>query len=173
MSSRSAIHRRPVQTCALLIAVGALLAYGVLGTSASGQGTAPATLTFKELDKGSTFIHIRNTKTRSTRANSMGDLLAFTNPVADRSGRRIGKLAITCTTTTGARNFLRSTATCAGVVTLRDGTITVQANIRPNKTTTTGAVTGGTGVYANARGVVVSKQTSGSPDTITTITFGQ
>jgi hypothetical protein len=37
-----------------------------------------------------------------------------------------------------------------------------------NSESTTGAITGGTGAYAGARGVIVSKQTdSGSDDTIT------
>ena len=41
-------------------------------------------------------------------------------------------------------------------MTLADGTLTLQANTTPNSRTTTGAVTGGTGAYANARGVFVS-----------------
>ena len=42
------------------------------------------------------------------------------------------------------------------------------ANTSPGRATTTGAITGGTGAYANARGVVVSKAADGgSLDTIT------
>jgi hypothetical protein len=44
----------------------------------------------------------------------------------------------------------------------------VQANSSPGSPTTTGAVTGGTGAYANARGVFVSTaRQGGSDDTIT------
>ena len=58
--------------------------------------------------------------------------------------------------------------TCTGVLVLRDGTLTVVTNTSPGIPTTTGAITGGTGAYANASGVLVSKQAEGgSLDTIT------
>jgi hypothetical protein len=158
---------RPVKACTLLIAIAALVTTGVLESGASGHGPA-TTVTLNELAEGSTFTHIRNTKTRSSRANSQGDLLAFTNPLADSSGARVGTLSASCTTTSGARRFQRSTLTCLAVIALRDGTLTVQGNTSPGKRTTTGAVTGGTGAYANASGVLVSKQNpSGAVDTIT------
>ncbi len=158
-------HRNAVA----LLAVPALAAVAlVLGSGASAQDPGVRTLTLKELDKGSTFTHIRNTKTKSSQANSQGDVLAFTYPLADESGDKVGKLSLSCTTTTGARNFLKSTVTCVGVAALRDGSLMVQANIIPSKSKTVGAVTGGTGAYANARGVVVSQTTkSGTVDTIT------
>jgi Dirigent-like protein len=156
-----------------LIAVLALpaLAAGVIAIgsgSSSAQGPAPRTLSLTELDKGATFTHIRNTKTTSRRANSAGDVIVFTNPVADPSGKVVGKLSAACTTTSGARDFVKSVVTCNGVLVLPDGTMTWQANISLDSRTTTSAVTGGTGAYANARGVVISKQGSnGSQDTIT------
>jgi hypothetical protein len=135
---------------------------------AGGEAQAARTLTLKEIDKGSTFVHIRNTKGSPPRANAMGDVLAFTNPIVDASGQRIGKTSVTCTTTTGARSFMRSTLTCTGTMALRDGTLTVQANLSPAQRTTVGAVTGGTGAYANARGVLVSETVrGGSVNTIT------
>ena len=95
-------------------------------------------------------------------------MLAFTNPLADSSGRVVGKLHVGCLTTTGARDFMKSVLTCTGVLALRDGTLTMVANTSPGRATTTGAITGGTGAYANARGVVVSKAADGgSLDTIT------
>jgi hypothetical protein len=115
----------------------------LLGPGASAQGGR--TLTLTELEKGSTFTHIRNTKTKSPRANSLGDVLAFTYPLADGSGQVVGKLHVDCVTTIGARNFRKSVLTCSGVADLRDGMLTVQANTRPGDATTTGAVTGGTG----------------------------
>jgi hypothetical protein len=137
--------------------------------SLAGQEAVSArTLTLKELDKGSTFVHIRNTKGSSSRANWMGDVLAFTNPVVDQAGQRIGKTSVACVTTTGARNFMRSQLTCFGTFTLRDGTLTVQANLSPAQRTIVGAITGGTGAYANARGVVESRSVRGGAlDTIT------
>lgn len=153
----------------VLVAVLALIGCAaVFRTNASAQDPGTRTVTFNELDKGSKFTHIRNTKTRYPQANSQGDLLAFTNPLADASGKRIGKLHVGCTTTTGARSFPKSTLTCLAVVVLRDGTLTLQTNTSPGIPTTTGAVTGGTGAYANARGVFVSNDTkSGADDTLT------
>ena len=51
---------------------------------------------------------------------------------------------------------------------LRDGTLTWQAAFKVGASTVNGAITGGTGAYANARGVLVSKEDrSGTHDTIT------
>jgi hypothetical protein len=130
-------------------------------TGASAQDPGTRTLTFKTLEKGSTFTHVRNTKPPSERANVMGDLIVFTNPVADDSGKVVGRQFAECTTTQGARNYLRSTTTCTGVMDLRDGTITLQANSKPGVPTTTGAVTGGTGAYAGADGVFAANDRNG------------
>jgi hypothetical protein len=169
---RARRERSHTSRATIAVVIGGLcIAQMVVWTAVSlagAEATAARTLTFKELDKGSTFVHIRNTKGSSGRANAMGDLLAFTNPIVDVSGRRIGKTSVSCTTTTGARNFMRSTLTCFGTLALRDGTLTVQANVRPAQGTTVGAVTGGTGAYANARGVLASKTVpGGSVNTIT------
>ena len=53
-----------------------------------------------------------------------------------------------------ARDFMNSKITCAGALTLREGTLTVQVVTSPGARTSSGAVTGGTGAYANARGVL-------------------
>jgi hypothetical protein len=155
---------------ALAVLLGLLAAILVLRSSASAQDPGERTLTVTELERGGTFTHIRNTKGAKRQSNLQGDVLAFTNRLADSSGKRIGKISVSCTTTTGARNFLNSTLTCVGVVTLADATLTLQANISPNSRITTAAVTGGTGAYANARGVLVSTEgRSGSQDTITLV----
>jgi hypothetical protein len=152
---------------AVLIALAAAVA---VRSSASAQAPATRTLTFTEVQKGSTFIHIRNTKTKSQRSNSLGDLIVFTNPLADASGKKVGKLYVSCSTTVGSSNFLKSTLTCAGVAILPDGTLTIEANSSPSIPTTTGAVTGGTGAYAGARGVFVSRETKTAiTDTITLV----
>jgi hypothetical protein len=160
---------RTTRTTAVLVALlGVLAAVVLLRSSASAQEPETRTLTLKELERGSTFTHIRNTKGAPQRSNLQGDLLAFTNPLADASGKRVGKISVSCTTTTGARNFVKSTLTCVGVLALADGTLTVQANSSPGSPTSTGAVTGGTGAYANARGVFSSTEgQGGSDDTIT------
>jgi len=154
---------------AVALALGALAAAALLvGPGASAQTPVGRTLSFTELEKGSTFKHVRNTKTKAAQANLLGDVIVFTNPLADASGQVVGKLHASCATTVGARNFLKSSMTCNGALVLRDGTLTWQAAFKVSASTVTGAVTGGTGVYANARGVFVSKEDrSGTHDTIT------
>ena len=153
---------------AAILALGALAAAALIGPGASAQSPGGRTLSLTELEKGSTFKHVRNTKTKSSRANSLGDVIVFTNPLADASGQVVGKLHANCATTVGARNFLKSSMTCSGVLVLRDGTLSFQVAFKVSASTVTGAVTGGTGAYANARGTFVSKDDRGnSQDTIT------
>jgi hypothetical protein len=154
---------------AVALALGALGAAALLvGPGASAQSPAGRTLTFTELEKGATFQHVRNTKPKSPRANSLGDVFVFTNPLADAAGQVVGKLHASCATTVGAGNFLKSAITCNGVAVLRDGTVTWQAAFKVGAPTVNGAITGGTGAYANARGVLSSKEDrSGTHDTIT------
>ena len=80
-------------------AAAATTAVVVVLSSASAQTPAPRTLTLHELDKGSTYTHVRNTRTASQQSNSQGDLIVFTNPVTDASGMRTGKLHAQCVTT--------------------------------------------------------------------------
>jgi hypothetical protein len=155
---------------AALLAITAAVAGAVaIGSGASAQAPGTRILTFKDLDRGSTFIHVRNTRPPSRRANLLGDQFAFTNPLADASGTVVGKNHIQCTTTVGSRNFMKSKLICTGVAVLRDGTIALQAINVPGDPTTTGAVTGGTGAYANARGTFVSVQGRGGSDTTITL----
>jgi hypothetical protein len=169
-SARPAAMRRqtPFTLLAVAIVIAATGAVVAVRSSASAQAPGTHTVTFSELDKGSTFKQIRNTKTKSQRTNSLGDMLVFANPIADTAGRRVGKLHVSCTTTVGSRVFTTSTLTCLAVAALGDGTITITALTKPGATTTSGAVTGGTGAYAGARGAFVSHSTkTGADDTVT------
>jgi hypothetical protein len=148
-------RRRLVPLLVLPAAVGALLA---TGSGASGQDPGSRTLTFTTAPRGSTFTHIRNTPGSPRRANTQGDVLAFRDLLLDASGARAGDLGASCITTRGARDFRKSVGVCTGIVALRDGTIALQAAMRPNAPVT-GAVTGGTGAYANARGVFTAGET--------------
>jgi hypothetical protein len=151
-----------------LLALPALVATVVsLASGASAQSAGERTLSFKELEKGGTFTHIRNTKPKSPRANLEGDLIVFTNRLAAASGQVVGRLHVSCATTIGARNFMKSVLTCSGVMVLRDGTLTLQTVVSPSVSVTTGAITGGSGAYAGAQGTFVSKEAQGgSQDTI-------
>jgi hypothetical protein len=151
-----------------LAAALALAAATLAGSGASAQGGR--TLGLTELDQGATFKHVRNTKTRSSRANPAGDIIVFTNRVADGSGKVVGKVHNVCVTTDGARNFVDSVVTCHGTLVLRDGTLTFQLARKIGSDSGTGAVTGGTGGYAAASGsFVVDDQANG--DSLVTITL--
>ena len=151
------------------LAIGQMLVWTAV-SAASADAPATPTLTVAELDKGSTFKHVRNTKTRNQRSNLMGDLIVFTNPLADSTGKKVGKLHANCVTTVGSSNFLKSKMSCTGSMVLAQGTLTFQAIVSPSVATTTGAITGGTGAYANARGTFTSVEGgNGSTDTITLV----
>jgi dirigent-like protein len=152
-----------------ILALGALAAAALIGPGASAQSPAGRTISLTELEKGSTFKHVRNTRTKSSRANSLGDAIVFTNPLADTSGKVVGKLHANCATTVGSRNFLKSSMTCSGALVLRDGTLTWQAAFKVSASTVTGAVTGGTGAYANARGVFNSTEDGSGSQTVITL----
>jgi hypothetical protein len=153
----------------LVLAVGACAL--VLGSSASAQ--APATLTFKELNKGSTFAFVDSapmSKAKGEQSASLGDLIVFTNPLTDAAGKRVGRLYSHCTTVVAARQANRAAYACEAVVVLGGGTLTVQALLAHAGATVHGTVTGGTGAYANARGTLVSRPTkTGADDTVTLV----
>ncbi|HTN24418.1 MAG TPA: dirigent protein [Solirubrobacteraceae bacterium] len=137
-------------------------------SDAQAQAPAGQTIVLKELEQGSTFKHVRNTKTHNQRSIALGDLIVFTNPLTDASGARLGRLHASCVTTVGNASFLKGVLACSGVLALRDGSLMLQTTTSPGVPTTTGAVVGGTGAYAGARGVLVSKESkTGSDDTIT------
>jgi hypothetical protein len=161
---------RPIRTAAALaVLLGLLAAVLMLRSSASAQDPGTRTLTLRETERGGTFAHIRNTKGASRRSNLAGDVIVFANPIVDAAGKTIGKSSVSCVTTTGSRNFMKSTLTCNGVTELPDGSLMLQANVRPNAPETSGAVTGGTGAYANARGVFTNSEGSSGSQTVVTL----
>jgi hypothetical protein len=92
-------------------------------SAADSPTKQPLTLTFKGVDRGATFTHVRNAD-GPKRANLQGDLFASVSPLEDESGNRIGKLHLACTTTDGARNYWNSEMTCTSIAALADGTLT-------------------------------------------------
>jgi hypothetical protein len=83
---------------------------------------------------------------------SAGDVLVFTEQLFNARGRQIGTDAATCTFLFDQRML------CTGTYVLPGGQLMVQL-IAPRPTGTyTQAITGGTGRYAGARGVVVVDQ---------------
>ena len=151
------------------LAIAQMVVWTAFSVADTSEARSTETLTLKELDRGETFTHIRNTKGPRT-ANLQGDLIASVSPLADESNARIGKLHLACLTTKGARNRFKSQMTCTAIAKLPDGTLTAQLLEKLDRRTF-GAITGGTGAYANASGEFVSKATRyGS---LITITFGE
>jgi hypothetical protein len=156
----------PIRSTAALVALLGLLATVLmLRSSASAQDSGARTFTVRETERGATFTHIRNTKRAPRHSNLAGDVRVFTNPIVDASGKRIGKTSASCVTTTGARNFMKWTMTCAGVMELADGSLTLQVSIKVDER----VVTGGTGAYANARGVITSTAVQGGTQDVITL----
>jgi hypothetical protein len=152
---------------ALAIGVCAL----VLGSSASAQGAK--TLTFKELNHGTTFAFVDNAPTSKAKGEpsaSIGDAIVFTNPLTDRVGKRVGRLFVHCTAVVAARHANKAAFSCEGIMVVDGGTLSVQAFLPNAGATVHGTVTGGTGAYSNARGTLLSRPTTaGADDTITLV----
>lgn len=141
-----------------------------IGSGAEAQNPTTRTIVLKELDKGSAFKHVRNTRGASRQSNLTGDILVITHPLADATGKVVGRLHGTCITTVGSRSFEKATASCNAVVKLTDGMLYGQFSFKLSDTNVGGVVTGGTGAYANARGTVLSKTVQGgAQDTFTLI----
>lgn len=157
-----------LRAAALAAAPALLLGAAVAVPGVSAQNV-PDTLTFHELDKGSTLTHIRNTRHAPRRSNLQGDVIVFTNRLVDDSGAQAGKLSVTCITTKGALDFMKSADVCTGVAEISGGTVTFQLLLKPSASRVEAAITGGTGAYAGARGTVVSETSDG--DVRDTVTF--
>ena len=140
-------------------------------SSASAQAPATRTLTFHEVGKGETFVHIRNTPTKARMANLAGDVAVLTIPFTDAAGAQAGQLEASCVTTVGNRDYRKATMLCNGILHLRDGDLTSQFLVEGEGAAhTVAAITGGTGAYTNARGTVDSTETkTGADDVITLV----
>lgn len=147
--------------CALLVA---------FASPAAAAG--PTTLTFKEPEKGSTFAYVDAApKTVFKHGNpkmvSAGDELVITQPL-EAQGKKLGHLLAVCTATKSTKKFTSADFTCVGTYVFANGTLTASALLGFEKGTE-GAITGGTGVYANARGTFASKEGKGASTTTITL----
>ncbi len=154
------------------LAVAGVTAAVVAGSGASAQVPAagPRTIAFSEIEsKNPCCIADVAPKSRSKREPFMspGDQLVFSQELRAASGKRIGRLYSKCTSTAGAP-LSRARYVCEGVYRFADGTLTT-AGIADFAETSTGAVTGGTGAYANARGTFSVKTGRTKNDVIVTL----
>jgi hypothetical protein len=92
---------------------------------------------------------------------SPGDELIYSTPLA-MEGKVVGKDRIVCTATSAAttKNPESAGFSCTGIVKIPGGTLILVGKAKEGPTE--GAITGGTGTYAGARGTFVSREGRGS-----------
>jgi hypothetical protein len=87
--------------------------------------------------------------------SEMGDRIAVRGPLVDPfSGERVGLAFWDCVTMTRVVSFEppRGSQVCTGLIRLTDGDITIQGTDPGGYGASVSALTGGTGLYRNARG---------------------
>ncbi len=157
---------------ALTIAgIGAGVLYGSVASSQTPPA-GPRALAFTEVEnKTPCCIVDVAPKSHSKREPMMspGDQLVFSQKVRDPSGKPIGTLYGDCSAITHAP-LTRARFICNSVYAFSDGTMTATGLGGVGAPTSTGAITGGTGAYANAHGTFSSETTKTGNDTIVTLT---
>ena len=152
-----------------VIALAATIAL-VLAAAGSSEVSGARTIKLFEAARGSSFGFVDNApKTnRKDPHASIGDILAFSNPIFDQSRtHRLGLTSAQCIATRAGK-IASATYTCSGTFALNDGTIAVAALQRGEPTIQQLAVTGGTGAYNGARGTILARTLkTGTEDTIT------
>lgn len=142
-----------------------LLASVVLASSAAAAGST--TLTFKERENAGSFAFIDNAPKTGPKTISAGDEFVIKKPLESK-GKTIGNLQALCVATRTVDGFSKAEFLCTGTFTFPgQGTLTAQAINKGGRTE--GAITGGTGSYAGARGTVVSKPGKGGSSTTVTL----
>lgn len=124
-------------TCAVLVA-GATVAQA--GDRTAGHRGGPAVFTVVEHADTDTVVDL------GPRGDSLGDTLAFGNPVYDTAGRKVGGSQGSC-----VRTKVGQAWECSWTTTLSGGSIVVQGPFYDAADSTL-AITGGTGKWASARG---------------------
>jgi hypothetical protein len=124
---------------------------GVVAAAATATGSGVTTIHLVERD---TAFHVVDNPPLSgeNKPPSMGDVFAFTSELLTRSGKHAGTLHATCTVTSGGK---RGVVTCFGTFGLKGGQLAGVATLGQTKTDRI-AIVGGTGIYAGARGEVIS-----------------
>ncbi|MFN8163827.1 MAG: hypothetical protein U0R26_08335 [Solirubrobacterales bacterium] len=149
-----------------LAVLAGLLSCSAVLVFAGSASAATTTLTFKEPEKGSTFAFVDNAPTSKKKHGfptkfSAGDEVIFTNPL-EAEGKVVGKLRVVCTATNSAssKSFAAAGFICSGIAKIPGGTLVFAAEL--SEGSTEGAITGGSGKYAGARGSFVSKEGKGA-----------
>jgi hypothetical protein len=155
----------------LAVAVGAVAVLAVGGVAfaanSGAQAPGPQTLVLKEKEGQFAFIDQKpfNKKGGPPRA-SLGDEIVLSNPLFDAADKRVGDLQAVCTTVKAGRED-KASYVCEGVAHLNTGDILLAARLKEQigGVVVSGAITGGTGPYANARGTFTSEGEEVATDT--------
>jgi hypothetical protein len=155
-------------------AVCAVASGGVALVAASGGGAqTPATgqtFTLIERTTDSDFSFIDNKPTSPKPGKhgphiSRGDQIAFSSPVFDTNGKRMGRTDAGCVASEPGTFDANAVFTCYGGFRLVNGTILVQQIGKVSAKVSHLVITGGTGAYAGARGSIVSTTNSDTKST--------
>jgi hypothetical protein len=142
-------------------AAAAALAAAALAATASGA-SAPATLRLTQIDHHFKLVDVAP-RGGDAKPPSQGDELVIGGRLR-QGGRSAGSSNLVCTVTQPGR---RAVADCTGTLVLRRGDISFAGVSAFAKQINVAAVTGGTGDYAGATGVVTTSDGSGSRTAIT------
>jgi hypothetical protein len=164
----------PAKTIRLSCVAALIPCFALLWAFTGTAAAATQTITFQELEKGSTFNFIDNAPTSELKHGfpvkiSAGDQFVGTNPLTS-GGKKIGQLRTFCVATksVSAKNFDGAGFMCNGTFVFGNGTLVASAVIGSHGGTE-GAITGGTGIYANANGTFVSKEGKGTSTVTVTL----
>jgi hypothetical protein len=142
-----------------LVAGSAAAAFAGLGILAvTGGAQQPTGRTIELVTKNARFKFVDVPPRARTPDNARpGDQFLISATLADRAGKRVGGFEAKCSMTRGGKNLR---GICDGVYALADGEIFLAARLTPADDVS-GAVVGGTGAYAGARGTFSSKDRPG------------
>jgi hypothetical protein len=146
--------------------------FAIVGSASA----ASTTLIFEEPERGATFAFIDHAPkiggvrgVRAPKKFSSGDEFIFTNRL-EVAGKTVGKLRGVCTATqtSSLKNIQGAGFLCNAQARIPGGTLFLVTPFTEGATGPEGAVIGGTGKYAGARGSFVIKQgRNSSTNTIT------
>jgi hypothetical protein len=156
-----------------VLVLAAIAVIAVVATSGA-QAPGPQTLVLKENTKNTKFTFVDAArpfaKNPKRPTPSQGDYFVFTTPLNDTTGAHVGSLEVKCTIMKKGKSGTGQGEVdlCEGSVGLGNCELFIAARIaNENNGNVRGAVTGGTGAYANARGTLVSVGENNSTDTLT------
>lgn len=152
------LPRSKLLTVPALVLCAAGAGVALTGQSAA-QAPAGTTIVLQDVEAGARFAIDDNAPKSRGKGEpklSLGDRLTFTNPVL-RDGKPAGSVANHCVVTQPAR-ISRHGSMCEAALILPEGTLYAHAiTTKGGPDTVVGAVTGGTGEYAGARGTSTSQ----------------